>query len=131
MATLQKIWWSLNWARGLLGPLSWWLILVKLGPMILFGGGAYLTLSDFFVGDYKTSKKKVWLKAALNPKYNLPLKYCISIVIAKKKSHPTFGLKNITAVDLPLNSEQEGTHFWTLILLVHLYLYNFVIKSDI
>ena len=51
-------------------------------------------------------------KAALKAKYNLPLKYCISIVITKKNSPtPPCGLKKVTALDLPLNSEIVGTHF--------------------
>ena len=52
--------------------------------------------------------------------------------ISKKNSpSPPFGLKKVTALVFLFNSEIVGTHFWTLILLVHFYLYNFVIKSDI
>ena len=52
------------------------------------------------------------VKGTVKAEYNLPLKYCISIVITKKNSPtPPCGLKKVTALDLPLNSEQEGTHF--------------------
>ena len=50
-------------------------------------------------------------KGALMAEYNLPLKYCIYIVLAKKIIPPPFGLKKVTALVFLFNSEIAGTHF--------------------
>ena len=51
------------------------------------------------------------IKGTVKAEYNLPLKYCISIVLAKKKADTPFGLKKVTALVFLFNSEIVGTHF--------------------
>ena len=45
---------------------------------------------------------------------NLPLKYCISVVLAKKNDPPPppFGLKKVTALLMLFISQIVGTHFY-------------------
>ena len=56
----------------------------------------------------------ILFKGTLKAGGSLPLKYCISIVLAKKivpPPPPPFGLKKVTALVFLFNSEIEGTHF--------------------
>ena len=52
------------------------------------------------------------LKGTVKVGGNLPLKYCISTVLAIKiVSSLPFGLKKVTALDFLFNSEIAGAHF--------------------